>query len=423
MATYRCENKKGVGYAVYTNTVPSGAFRGYGATQPAFAIECAIDELGRILGIDPFTMRRRNMLQRHDPVHSIWPTPDDAVIGSYGFDQCLEFVEQALASGRGGKKPDDEDWLEGVGIAAHAQDSAPPTEHRSEAYLSLLPDGTYHLAIGSAEFGNGITNAQRQVAATVLKTRAFNISMDFADTDRTPYDTGTFGSTGTSVATLAVQKAAEALRNSLLDVASGLTDVPASECRLEDGQVQCGNSSITLRELFTTSPFRDKLHVARKAYNSPRTTAFLVHGFRIAVHRVTGEIRILQSVQANDAGTIINPMQARGQVEGAIAQGIGTTLFERMVIDNHGAVINPTFRNYRIPAFADIPRTEIFFAKTYDPYGPLGAKPIGEAPIIPIPAALGNALANATGVRFTTLPFSADRIFAKLADASSSVQQ
>jgi CO/xanthine dehydrogenase Mo-binding subunit len=247
--------------------------------------------------------------------------------------------------------------------------------------------------------------------------------MDFADTDRTPYDTGTFGSTGTSVATLAVQKAAEALRNSLLDVASGLTDVPASECRLEDGQVQCGNSSITLRELFTTSPFRDKLHVARKAYNSPRTTAFLVHGFRIAVHRVTGEIRILQSVQANDAGTIINPMQARGQVEGAIAQGIGTTLFERMVIDNHGAVINPTFRNYRIPAFADIPRTEIFFAKTYDPYGPLGAKPIGEAPIIPIPAALGNALANATGVRFTTLPFSADRIFAKLADASSSVQQ
>ena len=110
------------------------------------------------------------------------------------------------------------------------------------------------------------------------------------------------------------------------------------------------------------------------------------------MHRVTGEIRILQSVQAFDAGTILNPMQARGQVEGGVAQGIGTTLFERMVFDDTGAVINPTFRNYRIPAFADIPRSEIFFADTYDPYGPLGAKPVGEAPIIPIAAALSNAL-------------------------------
>ena len=423
MATYRCENKKGVGYAVYTNTVPSGAFRGYGATQPVFAVESAIDELGRQLGIDPFTMRRRNMLQPHDPVHSIWPSPHDAVIGSYGFDQCLDFVEKALVSGRGDKKPNDDDWLEGKGIAAHAQDCAPPTEHRSEAHLTLLPDGTYHLAIGSAEFGNGITNAQRQVAASVLNTRAANVSMDFADTDRTPYDTGTFGSTGTSVATVAVNKAAEALRDSLLDVASALREVPAAECRLEDGRVRCRNHSITLSELCARSPFRDKLQVSRKAYNSPRSTAFLVHGFRIAVHRVTGEIRILQSVQAYDAGTILNPMQARGQVEGGIAQGIGTTLFERMVIDNHGAVVNPTFRNYRIPAFADIPRTEIFFATTRDAYGPLGAKPIGEAPTIPISAALNNALADATGIRFTTLPLSADRIFAQLAGSNGSVQR
>lgn len=420
MATYRCENKKGSGYAVYTNTVPSGAFRGYGATQPAFAIESAIDELGRQLEIDPLAMRRKNMLQRHDPVHSIWPSPHDDVIGSYGLDQCLDFVEEALASGRGAKKPDDEDWLEGEGIALHAQDCAPPTEHRSEAHLSLLPDGTYYLAIGSAEFGNGIINAQRQVAASVLNTRAGNISVDFADTDRTPYDTGTFGSTGTSVATQAVNNVAEALRESLFDVAAGLTNVPAAECRLEADRVQCGNHSLTLKELYAGAPLRDKLHVSRKAYNSPRSTAFLVHGFRIAVHRVTGEIRILQSVQACDAGTILNPMQARGQLEGGIAQGIGTTLFERMVIDEHGAVVNATFRNYRIPSFADVPRSEIFFAQTHDAYGPLGAKSIAEAPIIPVSAALGNALADATGIRFTSLPLSADRIFAQLAELNGS---
>jgi putative selenate reductase molybdopterin-binding subunit len=416
MATYRCSNKKGVGYAVYTNTVPSGAFRGYGATQPTFAIESAMDELGRKLGIDPFAVRRKNMLQDHDPVHSIWPAAHDAAMGSYGFDQCFDFIEKALASGRGEKKPEGEAWLEGSGIAAHAQDCAPPTEHRSEAHLTLQPDGTYHLAIGSSEFGNGITNAQRQVAASVLNTRAGNVTMDFADTDLTPYDTGTFGSTGTSVAALAVNRAADALKESLLDIASMLTKMPASECRIENDHVQCGNRSITFKELHATSPFRDKLHVARKAYNSPRSTAFLVHGFRIAVHRVTGEIRILQSVQAFDAGTILNPMQARGQVEGGIAQGIGTSLFERMVLDDTGAVINATFRNYRIPAFADIPRSEIYFADTCDRYGPLGAKPIGEAPIIPIAAALGNALADATGVRFNSLPFSADRIFAQLAE-------
>src|SRR5262249_57795495 len=127
-------------------------------------------------------------------------------------------------------------------------------------------------------------------------------------------------------------------------------------------------------------------------------------------------IRILQSVQAFDAGTILNPMQARGQVEGGIAQGIGTTLFERMVIDGSGAVTNPTFRNYRIPAFADVPRSEVYFADTHDRYGPLGAKPIGEAPIIPIAPALGNALANATSIRFHSLPLSADRIFAEVAE-------
>jgi CO/xanthine dehydrogenase Mo-binding subunit len=416
MATYTCANKKGTGYAVYTNTVPSGAFRGYGATQPAFAIESAIDELARKLGIDAFKFRRKNMIQPSDPVHSIWPFPHDGVIGSYGLDQCLDFVEAALASGRGEPKPDGDLWLEGKGAAIHAQDCAPPTEHRSEAHLSLLPNGTFHLAAGACEFGNGIRNAQRQVAATVLHSKAADIAMDFVDTDLQPYDTGTFASTGTSVATLAVLKSAQAMRENLLDVASQISGAAVELCELQHGKVRCGDRSLSLRELYTAAPLRSKLHVSRKAYGSPRSTAFLAHGFRIAVHKVTGEIRILQSVHAYDAGTIINPVQARGQVEGAVAQGIGITLFERMVLDDSGAVVNPTFRNYRIPAFADIPRSEVFFADTHDRYGPLGAKPLGEAPLIPVSPALGNALADATGIRFHSLPFSADRIFSRLAE-------
>ena len=419
MATYTCANKKGTGYAVYTNTVPSGAFRGYGAAQPAFAVESAIDELARKLAIDPFKFKRKNMVQASDPIHSIWPFPHDGVIGSYGLDQCLDYVEQALASGRGEPKPDGDEWVEGKGAAIHAQDCAPPTEHRSEAHLSLLATGTFHLSAGACEFGNGIRNAQRQVAATVLYSKAADIAMDFVDTDLQPYDTGTFASTGTSVATLAVEKSAQAMRENLLELASQLSGASVSQCELQHGKVRCGARSLSLQQLYIDAPLRSKLHVSRKAYGSPRSTAFLAHGFRIAVHRVTGEIRILQSVHAYDAGKIINPVQARGQVEGAVAQGIGITLFERMVIDDSGAVVNPTFRNYRIPAFADIPRSEVFFADTHDRYGPLGAKPLGEAPVIPISPALGNALADATGIRFLSLPFSADRIFSRLAELQS----
>src|SRR5262249_59402640 len=127
----------------------------------------------------------------------------------------------------------------------------------------------------------------------------------------------------TGVATLGVQRAAEALRENLLDLASQLASVPVEQCRLEDGQVRCGDRVLSLQELHEAAPLPDKLHVARKVYGSPRSTAFLAHGFRIAVHRVTGEIRILQSVQAFDAGAVLNPTQARGQLEGGTAQEIG----------------------------------------------------------------------------------------------------
>jgi CO/xanthine dehydrogenase Mo-binding subunit len=215
-----------------------------------------------------------------------------------------------------------------------------------------------------------------------------------------------------------VSLAADNLRDNVLKIASEFTSTPLDQCALDDGAVKCGARTIPLPELFESVPdARHRMQVMRKAYGSPRTTCFNVHGFRIAVNKITGEIRILQSVHAADAGTILNPMQCRGQVEGAVAQGIGSSLFERMVFDDTGKMVNPTFRNYRISAFADIPRTEIFFADTYDAYGPLGAKSAGETPIIPVAPALGNALADATGLRFESLPFSADRIFAQLANA------
>jgi putative selenate reductase molybdopterin-binding subunit len=415
---YRCANMKGNGYAVYTNTPPSGAFRGYGSSQTVFAVESAMGDLARKLGMDLFELQRRNVVVPGDAVHSIWEGPSDAEMGSYGLDQCMDFVEKALASGRGSPKPEGDEWLEGKGHAIHMHDCIPPTEQRSEAHINLRADGTYYLTNGVTEMGNGTVTSMRQVAASILNTTAGRIDLVNGDTDRAAYDTGTFSSVGTSVSCKSVSLAAENLRDNLLKVASEFTSTPVAECKLVDGDLQCGSRMVSLSELFASVPdARHRLQVMRKAYGSPRTTCFNVHGFRIAVHRVTGEIRILQSVHAADAGVILNPMQCRGHVEGAVAQGIGSSLFERMVFDASGKMLNPTFRNYRISAFADIPRTEVFFADTYDAYGPLGAKSAGETPIIPVAPALGNALTDATGIRFDSLPFSADRIFAQLAEA------
>ena len=158
----------------------------------------------------------------------------------------------------------------------------------------------------------------------------------------------------------------------------------------------------------------DRFDVRRKAYLSPRSVGFNVHGVRVAVHRVTGEVMTLQSVHAADIGRLINPMQCRGQIDGAIAMGFGWALYEKMVYDANGTMVNPALRDYRIPAFADVPRSEVYFADTYDKIGPLGAKAQGECAINAVAPAIANAVANATGVRFPDLPLTPDRIFEKL---------
>ena len=154
-----------------------------------------------------------------------------------------------------------------------------------------------------------------------------------------------------------------------------------------------------------------------RADGTPRSVAFGVQAFRVAVNTRTGEVRVLRSVHAADAGVVVNPMQCRGQVEGGVAQALGGAMFERLVLDGEGRVVNPALRHYRIPTMADLPRTEVLFADTRDPLGPLGAKPMSEAPFNPVAPALANAIADATGVRMRSTPFTADRVWQALHEA------
>ena len=422
VAVYKCANKKVDGYTVYTNMVPAGAIRGYGMTQTIFAVECAMDEVARSLKMDPYEFRRINVVKPDDQMISASTEATDTEFGSYGLDQCIDLVDAAMKRGNGVKRPPGADWLEGQGMAVSMHGSVPPTEHRSEARLSLGEDGNYHLAIGTAEFGNGTTTVHQQIVSSVLNSTASRVRIVQSDTDKTGYDTGAFASAGTVVAGNAVRLAAEALRDRMLTFASKNYGVGRDACRVEHDAIFYNDTRVPLADFFEAARKAGRqLETVRKAYGTPRSVTFQVQAFRIAVNRITGEIVILQSVHGCDGGVIINPMQCRAQVEGAISQGVGWTLQEKMVFDDTGRMINPSFRNYRIPAYADAPeRTEIYFADTYDAFGPLGAKSMSEAPIYPIAPALANALTNATGVRFHDSSLTPDRIYRRIYESSQS---
>ncbi|NPD66011.1 molybdopterin-dependent oxidoreductase [Lichenicola cladoniae] len=407
IALYRCANKKVDATVVYTTTPPAGAFRGFGLGQAIFALEQTIDEVAAGLGIDPVSFREHNVIRPGDAMVSTSLALHDVEYGSYGLDQCLAHVREALSNNEvPGEIIGDPDWCIGTGVAASMIDSAPPMGHFGEARISLTADG-YELIVGTAEFGNGSTTTHAQIAAARLGTGVDRIRIRQSDTALLGHDTGAFGSTGTAIAGLATQRAADALAAAMREAAAALTGTPAGEWEVGRDHVVRGRQRLALHALAPLS-------AQGLSTGTPRTVCFNVHGFRVAVHRPTGLLRILQSVQAADAGHVINPVQCRGQVEGGVAQGIGSALFEWIRLDETGAVTNPAFRSYHMPRLADLPRTTVFFADTHDRLGPLGAKSMSESPFNPVPAALANALANATGHRFRRTPFTRDRIWRAL---------
>ncbi len=416
---YRCPNKKYDAFSVYTNTVPSGALRGYGMTQPAFAVESAMDELAIALHMDPLQLRRRNIVRPGDPLVAMHDGPDDVMFNEDGLGKCIDLVAGELARTADQPSPGP-GWLVGVGVASSLHETAPPTEHISEAWITLGDDLVYELAVGTVEFGEGTSTAHVQIAANQLGTTPARIRLVQSDTDRTGFDTGAFASAGLFVAGNAVLRAANAVRDRILEFAATHTGVHVVMCSMDDADVVCGDERVSLATLVAEARARGiRFTAARKAYGSPRSVTSNTQGFRIAVHRVTGEIRVLYSVQAADAGVIINPEQVRGQVEGGVAQGIGFALTENFQVDADGVMANPNLRNYRIPTFADVPRTDLLLVGSSDSVGAMRSKGMAECCINPVAPALANALRDATGIRYRELPLTPERIFSRLNESQS----
>jgi CO/xanthine dehydrogenase Mo-binding subunit len=295
--------------------------------------------------------------------------------------------------------------------------TAPPRGHISDSRIALTPDGTYDLVFGTAEFGNGTSTVHCQLAATALATTVDRIAFRQSDTRNGGHDTGAYGSTGTVVAARATELAAAALRDAILAFAAEHSG--QSGWRLAGDAVMREGARMSLAELGAAAHAAGRALVAGgHSDGTPRSIAFNVQGFRIAVNPRTGEIRILKSVQAADAGRVINPLQCRGQVEGGVAQALGAALYEELLVDANGRAVNPTLRDYHVPAVADVPYTEVYFADTVDTVGPSGAKSMSESPYNPVLPALANALRDATGVRCTVSPLRADRVWEMLAAAA-----
>ena len=327
-----------------------------------------------------------------------WPSttiPTTSTFTEDGLAQCIDLVDAALRRSANGHALGD-DWLVGTGTASSIHETAPPTEHISEAWATLRDDGMYEIAVGTVEFGEGTSTAHVQIAADAARhdavadpPRAVRHRPDRLRhrrlRQRGAVRLGQRGAAG--VDRLARphpalrRRARRRRRRRRARWTTTESSAATPACRWPSSLEAARARGIRFTE-------------ARKAYGSPRSVTSNTHGFRIAVHRITGEIRILYSVQATDAGVVINPAQVRGQVEGGVAQGIGFALTENFHVDANGVMVNPNLRNYRIPTYADIPRTEVLLVDSTDSVGPMRSKGMAECCINPVAPALANALAG-----------------------------
>ena len=407
LGLYRCANQSYKGTVVYTNTMPAGAFRGYGATQGTFAMESQLDEIASKLNIDPIKLRQHNLITAEDEI-LIGREEHFHIIGSYALDQCIEKVTQAL-NYDSVEQPKERHLKRGVGFAATMQASGLARIHLASVKLSLMPNGQYQLRTGSVDVGTGSDTSLRQIAAQVLGTTVQKIDIITADTHNTPFDAGSYASATAFITGQAVNLAAQKLRSHILKTAAEIIEVNPEQLQLDEEKISSSSGNITLQQLAQTATEPLSVELAHSSDRASLTFAFL--GVEVEVDTETGRITLLRCAEAIDIGKAINPRICHGQATGGLVMGLGYALNEELRFDERGKILNPCLRTYRIPAATDIPPMEVFLIELADPYGPFGAKGIGEIGTNCAAPAIANAVANATGVRLRQLPMIPERVW------------
>jgi probable selenate reductase molybdenum-binding subunit len=412
------------GDAVYTNLPVAGAYRGYGATQGYFALETAVDRLAAELGMDPLQWRMRNHIHEGEssPIFVALGEGREGVeqtITSCALDECIrQGAERIGWAERRGRRERHGPWVHGLGMSIHMQGSGIPVIDMGSATIKMNDDGSFNLAVGATDLGTGSDTILAQIAAEVLTVPLEKIVVTSSDTDTTPFDVGAYASSTTYVSGMAVQRAADEVRSQILEVATEMLGADRSSLKMEDERViGPGDESVRLDQVALRALYaQDQRQIAATSSFTPELSPppFLAAFCEVAVDEDTGQVVVVRFVSAVDCGTPVNPKLAEGQVEGAIANGIGYALFEEMIFDDRGRLRTPDYARYKIPGPQDLPRLETILVESYEPTGPMGAKSVSEIGInAPIPA-IANAIHDATGLWLTKTPFTAERVWRAL---------
>ena len=402
---------------VYTNHMSSGAYRGYGATQGLFAVESAINELAEKLGIDPFVIRQRNIVHEGD----VMPAYYGQVNTSCALDRCLQAVHDNI--GWDEKYPVRDmgnGKVRAVGMGMAMQGSGITSVDVGSASLKINDDGFYTLSIGAADMGTGCDTILAQIAAEVLDCPLDNVTVLGADTDSSPYDSGSYASSTTYVTGKAVEQCAEQLKQKICQVGAGLLGLDERAVVFAGDAVtsEDGTQRATLAQIAAASQCGSNTALEAVVTHSSEISPppFMVGAAEVEVDLETGEAQVIRYEAAVDCGTPVNPNLARVQAEGGILQGIGMALTENVTYDDRGMPQENSLMQYKIPARNDIGHIHVVFESSYEGTGPFGAKSIGEVVInTPLPA-ISDAIYNAIGTRFYELPITPEKIAMAVAE-------
>ena len=396
---------------VYTNHMSSGAYRGYGATQGLFAVESAVNELADKLGIDPFVIRQRNIVHEGD----VMPAYYGQVNTSCALDRCLQAVHDNI--GWDEKYPVRDmgnGKVRAVGMGMAMQGSGITSVDVGSASLKINDDGFYTLSIGAADMGTGCDTILAQIAAEVLDCPLDNVTVLGADTDSSPYDSGSYASSTTYVTGKAVEQCAEQLKQKICQVGAGLLGLDERAVVFAGDAVtsEDGTQRATLAQIAAASQCGSNTALEAVVTHSSEISPppFMVGAAEVEVDLETGEVQVIRYEAAVDCGTPVNPNLARVQAEGGILQGIGMALTENVTYDDRGMPQENSLMQYKIPARNDIGHIHVVFESSYEGTGPFGAKSIGEVVInTPLPA-VADAIYHATHKRFYELPITREQI-------------
>ena len=421
-------------YAMYTNNPPAGAFRGFGALQAAFAIECLMDKVAEELELDPVEFRRMNALRAGEITNT-----GQHLTESVGLLECIDQTRTEMLKYTGGADPFISREVEGepskrrswgfavtfknTGLGEGAPDNA-------TAEIELLKDGSVEIRISSAEIGQGLVTVLQMVTAQELGLPLEKVNIYLSDTDLTPDGGPTTGSRQTYISGNAVKYAAITLKNTMLSSLTEKFNLSPEEIIFKEGSAQVNGKTLSFAEIGDLMKAEGRTPKLKYEYISPKTTplgeagdkhfaySFAAQAVEIEVDLETGEVRVVRAVGATDVGKAINPLGLQGQVEGGLIMGIGHTLTEEFIVEN-GEVFTDTLSRYRMPSIKHVPE-EIKVIIVEDPTteGPYGGKGVGEISTMPVPPAIVNAIYNACGVRLNTIPIDQDKLALEIQKSS-----